>query len=244
MNMENNNILITGGSRGIGLGLVEKLIDKNEILVVSRNEKNLEELKKKYPKLKIYPCDMGSMSSIDSLVEYIKANFKDINVVVNNAGIQKTINLMDEDITLEEIRINLEGPMYLNSKLINYIKYKNNPYIINVSSQLAMLTMAKYPLYCATKAALHSYTKSLRYQLKDSGINVVEILPPAVDTELNLEERQKNNFKVDLPVEKYVDDVLMKLSKGNLEIFFEENEEKMKGSNEYELDKISSFMNK
>ncbi|MGL4739180.1 MAG: SDR family oxidoreductase [Sarcina sp.] len=244
MNIENNNILITGGSRGIGLGLVEKLIDKNEILVVSRNEKNLEELKKKYPKLNIYPCNMGDMSSVDSLVEYIKINFKDINVVINNAGIQKTINLMEKDIDLEEIKINLEGPIHLNSKLVDYIKSKDNPCIINVSSQLALITLAKYPLYCATKAAMHSYTKSLRYQLKDLGIRVIEILPPAVDTELNLEERQKNNFKVDLSVEKYVDDVLMKLKNGENEIFFEENKDKMKGSNEYELDKIFSFMNK
>lgn len=244
MNIENNNILITGGSRGIGLGLVEKLINKNEILVVSRNEKNLEELKKKYPKLKIYTCDMGNMSSIDNLIEYIKVNFKDINIVINNAGIQKTINLLEKDIDLEEMKINLEGPIYLNSKLIDCIKSKNNSCIINVSSQLALLTMAKYPLYCATKAAMHSYTRSLRYQLKDSKISVIEILPPAVDTELNIEERQKNNFKVDLSVEKYVDDVLLKLQTGETEIFFGENKEKMKGSNEYELDKIASFMNK
>lgn len=246
MNLEGNTILITGGSKGIGLALTQKLVDKNEIIICGRSKEALDEAKKLYPKIHTVVCDLGNEKEIVEFANYIKENFKNLNILVNNAGIQRDVDFSKENIDLDnfsEIKINLEAPIHLIQLLLGTIRKNNNPVIINVSSGLAFMTLARVPMYCATKAAMHSFTKSLRYQLKEEGIKVIEIIPPAVDTNLNPEGRAKVKFDM-VGVDEYIDEVMIGLKEGKDEIGFGGNLERINISTKKDLEKIFGFMNK
>lgn len=246
MKLKNNTILITGGSRGIGLELVKNLIDNNEIIICGRSIDALNDAKELYPKVNIIPCDLALKSERVKLVIYLTNHFKNLNVIINNAGIQKDIDFLNEDLDsheFDELKINLEAPIHLIQLLLPIIRENENPTIINVSSGLAFMTLARAPLYCATKAAMHSFTKSLRHQLKDV-VEVIEIIPPAVDTNLNQEARGKLNFKVDLKAPEYIAEVITGLENGNPEIGFNGSLEKFNTSTKKDLEEIFNFMNK
>lgn len=178
---------------------------------------------------------------------HIKMNFRGMNVLINNAGIQKYYNLSEENIDFEdfkEIQLNLEAPIDLNSKFLEILKNNENPTIINVSSGLAFHTLATVPVYCATKAALHSYTKSLRHSLKKEGIKVIELIPPAVDTELNMEGRISRNINIDLKVDEFCDNIILKLETQANEIAFGNMIDDINNKTKNDRDKIFEFMNK
>lgn len=246
MDLKNNTILITGGSKGIGLELVKNLIDDNEIIICGRSIEALNEAKKLYPKVHVIPCDLGLKSERVKLVIHLNNHFKNLNVIINNAGIQKDIDFLHPDLDsheFDELKINLEAPIHLIQLLLPLIRENKNPTIINVSSGLAFMTLARAPLYCATKAGIHSFTKSLRHQLKGV-VEVIEIIPPAVDTNLNQEAREKLNFKVDLKTPEYVAEVIECLKNGDPEIGFGDSLEKFNSSSKKDLEKIFNFMNK
>lgn len=247
MNLEGNKILITGASKGIGLGFLERLVEKNEILAVSRNLENLEMLKEKYPSIDIFACDLSEPYERERLASYIEVNFRRMNVLINNAGIQKYFDLSEENIDFgdfDEIRLNLEAPIHLNNLLLGTLRLNENSVIINVSSGLAFHTMASVPIYSATKAALHSYTKSLRHALKNDGIKVVEIIPPAVDTELNFEGRQERGIKFDLKVPEFCDDIIQKLATDADEVAFADMMDDINNKTKKDREKIFEFMNR
>lgn len=247
MNLEGNKILITGASKGIGLGFLERLVEKNEILAVSRNLEELEKLKEKYPSIDIFACDLSEPYERERLASYIEVNFRRMNVLINNAGIQKYFDLSEEKIDFgdfDEIRLNLEAPIHLNNLLLGTLRLNENPVIINVSSGLAFHTMASVPVYSATKAALHSYTKSLRHALKNDGIKVIEIIPPAVDTELNFKGRQERGIKFDLKVPEFCDDIIQKLATDADEVAFANMMDDINNKTKKDREKIFEFMNR
>jgi uncharacterized oxidoreductase len=174
MDTKGNKILITGGATGIGLELAKLLYPDNELYICGRRKEKLEEAKLLLPKIHIM---VGDVRNAKNIVEWAK----DINVLINNAGIQKPMDLSKPD--FEEIDINLKAPIELSALFIPLLKEKDSA-IINVTSGLAFVPISRLPLYCATKAAMHSYTLSLRHQLKDTKIKVFEIIPPTVDTDL------------------------------------------------------------
>ena len=172
MKIQGNTVLITGGATGIGFALAESFIHAgNTVIICGRREDKLKEAKKKLPQIYPRACDLTKEKERESLFNWAKENFKDINILINNAGIQ----------TMIDLKKGAQEPV--NGK--NEIETKRKEAaIINVSSGLAFVPIAAMPVYCATKAAIHSFTVSLRYQLRDTPIKVFELVPPAVDTEL------------------------------------------------------------
>lgn len=188
MNLSGNTILITGGATGIGLALAKHLSQQgNQVVICGRSEAALQRAKRDVPALVTRVCDVADTESRRSMVGWLKANHPNLNVLVNNAGVQhhRDFNNDPEVGTLDqEIAINLTAPIHLIAELLPILRQQPQAFIVNVSSGLAFSPMADVPVYCATKAAIHSFTLSLRHQLKPTRIRVIEVAPPIVDTSL------------------------------------------------------------
>ena len=185
MELSNNKILITGGATGIGLGLTQRFIEeKNVVIICGRRESALEEVKAKFPTVIIKVCDLSIENERIALYEWIAENHADLNVLVNNAGIQKWVSVDDEgfyESMKTELSTNIEAPLHLTSLFINL---KSLTTVMNVTSGLAFSPFAKVPVYSATKAFFRSFTLSLRHLLKAKNVEVIEIIPPALNTDL------------------------------------------------------------
>jgi uncharacterized oxidoreductase len=189
MKVTGNTVLITGGATGIGFALAEAFLNTgNKVIVCGRKENRLAEAKAKLPQLNIVVCDLSKKEERASFYISITDKFKDINVLVNNAGIQNIVDFKKgtQDLLAgeDEIEINLVAPVYLSAFFIPVFLTKEETAIINISSSLGFVPKANKPVYSATKAAIHSFSLSLRYQLKDTSIKVFEVIPPMVDTGL------------------------------------------------------------
>ena len=200
MKTTGNTILITGGATGIGFSLAEAFVKAgNEVIICGRREAKLKEAKRKLPQLHITVCDLSKESKRKFLYEWVCSNFSDINILVNNAGIQRMIDFKRGVNELffgeDEIEINLKAYIHLCALFTPLFMEKADTAIINVSSGLSFVPIADMPVYCATKAAIHSFTQSLRYQLKDTPTKVFEVIPPMVDTELDGGTREIRDVK-------------------------------------------------
>lgn len=191
MDVKGNTILITGGAMGIGFALAEAFSGLgNNVIICGRRQDRLDEAKQKLPNIHIKKCDISKKEDQKMLFEWINSEFKDLSILINNAGIQRPIDFRKgtEDLLKneDEIDINLKAQMYLSAYFIPMLSKQKEAAIVNVSSGLGFSPMANYPIYSATKAAIHSFTISLRHQLKDTSIKVFELVPPLVyDTELH-----------------------------------------------------------
>ncbi|MDP4199699.1 MAG: SDR family NAD(P)-dependent oxidoreductase [Bacteroidota bacterium] len=188
MNLSGNTILITGGATGIGLAMARAFVAaSNTVLVSGRRDAKLMEAKVAIPELLTKVSDISDASERTSLADWARS--EGVNILINNAGIQREIDLKRGIPALDEgdneFRINFEGAVYLTAGLMPHLLKQQNAAICNVSSGLGFIPIASMPIYCATKAAIHSYTISLRHQLQPTGIKVFEIIPPTVDTELD-----------------------------------------------------------
>ncbi|MGD0729420.1 MAG: SDR family oxidoreductase [Candidatus Micrarchaeaceae archaeon] len=189
MNTRNNTVLITGGATGIGFALAESFLKLgNKVIICGRREDKLKEAEQKCPDLYTIRCDLSSKKECELLYQHIALKFENLNILVNNAGIQKRVDFTkgardfdDED----EIDINLKAPIYLSSYFVPLLSKHKESAIINVSSGLGFVPLSFVPVYSATKAAIHSFTISLRHQLKSTSIKVFEVIPPTVDTDLD-----------------------------------------------------------
>jgi uncharacterized oxidoreductase len=191
-----NTVLITGVATGIGLALAEAFSKKgNEVIICGRRKNKLLEAQKKLPKLHIKVCDISKDRNRKALFDWATSNFTNLNILVNNAGIQRQIDLTKGIADLEsgedEIRVNLEAPILLSALFIPHLIKQKRSAIINVSSGLAFVPIAAMPVYCATKAAIHSFSLSLRHQLTRTGVKIYEVVPPTVDTELDKGARER-----------------------------------------------------
>jgi len=253
MNVTGNNILITGGATGIGLALAERFLKAgSQVTVCGRREAALREAQAKNPGLKIRVCDVGSPDERIRLMEWAKAEKPGFNVLVNNAGIQRRgVNLAETenwDAIHQEIAINLEAPIHLARLFAEYLsKHREpkaaapagvTPAIINVTSGLAFVPLAMVPVYCATKAALHSFTLSLRHHLAKTPIKVIEIIPPAVNTDLG--GPGLHDFGV--PLDEFSDAVFSRLHGDELEIAYGFAQKSSRASRQ-ELDGMFEQMN-
>ncbi len=187
MQTSNNVILITGGTSGIGRQLVKQFDALgNKIVVAASNEARLADLKLQYPNIFTVACDLGDGAAVRQLIATCLTNHSDINVLINNAGIQYNYQWTNETDGMNKIetenRVNLTSPMQIIYGLLPLLTAKPAAAIVNVSSGLAFAPKKSVPVYCATKAALHSATKTLRYQLEATSVKMFEIIPPLVDT--------------------------------------------------------------
>ena len=189
MNLNDNIILITGGSSGIGFEMAKIfLANKNKVIITGRNMEKLENAKEKLDDVSIFQSDVSNPDSIKELYESISNEFPSLNVLINNAGVMVSTNLQDHNLSptelTKEIDINLKGTIWMNDAFLPLLKKNGNAAIVNVSSGLAFVPLPISAVYCATKAAVHSYTLSLRAQLRNTEVKVFELAPPATQTEL------------------------------------------------------------
>lgn len=217
MKISDNKILITGGASGIGLGLAERFLkENNAVIVCGRRESRLKEVSEKFPSIITRACDLSKASEREGLFNWISAEHNDLNVLVNNAGIQQRMSVTDHDFytrSKEEIDINIEAPVHLTSL---FIKLKSLDTVINVTSGLSFAPLTSVPVYSASKAFFHSFTLSLRHLLKPRNIEVIELIPPALNTDLG-----GRSIHSEAPhVAVFIEAVFEQLKQGKTEITF------------------------
>lgn len=197
MNLTGNTVLITGGTSGIGLALAKSFnMLNNKVIICGRREERLQEIKSKNDGMVTKVCDITDAQQRVDLAEWVLQEYPDTNVLINNAGIQLHSNLTNTgDLASihKEIETNLVAPIHFTQLFTGYLSRRETAAIINISSGLAFVPLAAAAVYSATKAAIHSLTLSLRYQLRNTTIKVFEIAPPSVDTELGYQHREDQN---------------------------------------------------
>lgn len=223
MKLTGNTILITGATSGFGLAFAEQFLhDGNTVIICGRRADRLADIKSKHPGIITRQCDVTEELERKSLYEWAISNYPALNVLINNAGIQLVTDLtkpVDLDLVRMEMETNFIAPVHLASLFAPHLKMVHDPVIINISSGLAFVPIAFMPVYCATKAAIHSLTLSLRHQLRDTAIEVVEIAPPSTDTELGHQRREdKTQSHGGIPIAAFLAEAMEELGKGTLEI--------------------------
>ena len=208
--LQNNNILITGGTSGIGFELVKRFYElDNRIIVSSSSKTNLEKLKLEFPNITTIVCNLSDFISVQNLITRCLNEHGDINIVINNAGIQYNYTWTEEPDGFKKIimetNVNFISPMLLCYGLLPILTEKESSAIINVSSGLAFAPKMQAPVYCATKAAVHNATKALRYQLENTEVKVFEIIPPLVDTAMT-KGRGKGKISPEALVDEFLQD--------------------------------------
>ena len=222
MNIIGNTILITGGTSGIGLAFAEEFIKEgNKVIITGRRADRLDAIKKRLPEIITKVSDVADASQRTELAAWISQNHPDTNILINNAGVQFITDfnkIIDFGKVHTEIETNLIAPVHLASLFIPHLKNKQNAAIINVTSGLAFVPIALMAIYCASKAAMHSLTMSLRYQLRETGINVFEIAPPSVDTELGHDRREdKTQTHGGIPVAEFIEGAMAAIKNDEFE---------------------------
>lgn len=227
MNSSNNKILITGGASGIGLGLTERFIrENNTVIICGRREAALNEVVAQFPSVITRVCDLSIADERKALYQWIQDEHSDLTVLVNNAGIQQWMSVADDNFferAQAEIQVNIEAPIHLASLFIQLPALTS---IINVTSGLAFVPLTKVPVYSATKAFFHSFTLSLRALVKPRGIEVIELIPPALNTDLG----GKGLHDQAPPVSAFIDAIFEQLKQGKTELTFGFSEAMTKAS--------------
>ncbi len=212
---------MTGGGSGIGLALAEAFLKKgNDVIVAGRSESKLAAARAKG--LKTLTVDLSSSDAIASFAKEAVAKHPSLNVVIHMAGIMKNENLpkgSDPSIITETVATNLLAPLLLTQALLPHLLTKSEATVMTVTSGLAYVPLALTPTYSATKAAIHSYSESLRWQLRETNVRVIELVPPYVRTAL-MGERQAQDPNA-MPLEEFVSEVLTLLEKGGDQILVE-----------------------
>ncbi len=189
MNISKNTVLITGGASGIGFAFAKKFLEfNNTVIILGRNAEKLEQAKSAFPDVITYQCDLNNTTQVDQLAVLFENEYRNVNILVNNAGIQYNYHFLEEPNTRfkveQEIGINLIAPLRLTSLFLPLLVQQESAAIINVSSGLGFVPKESAPVYCAAKAGLHIFSKALRYQLEASSVKVFEMIPPLVDTNM------------------------------------------------------------
>jgi uncharacterized oxidoreductase len=211
MKTTGNTILITGGGSGIGRALAEAFHRLgNQVIIAGRGQKTLDETTAANPGMKSLTLDVSDPKSIQSFAAQVTKDHPSLNVFINMAGIMQPENLLDEPFDLstaeKTITTNLLGPIRLTTAFLPSLRKQPHATIMNVSSGLAFVPLTMTPTYCATKAAIHSYTQSLRYQLKATNVEVIELIPPYVQTTL-MGDQQANDPNA-MPLEEFITEVM------------------------------------
>jgi uncharacterized oxidoreductase len=221
MILSGRTILITGGSGGIGLAFALKFVELgNEVIVTGRRESVLEEVKKRHPKLNTIQSDVADPAQIAALAARVRMEFPKLDVLMNNAGIMlhKNLKAPAADLAglMTEMNVNVGGVISMTSAFIDILR-ANKGTVINTSSALAFVPLPSAPIYSATKAAIHSYTQSLRFQLEETGVEVIELMPPAVKTDLAADITEGDGFTM-ITTDELVKQSFASLKVGALEI--------------------------
>ncbi len=223
MKTSGNTVLVTGGGSGIGLALTEALVRQgNQVIICGRRRDRLKAVQARLPGVSFRVCDISRTRSRHALVNWLLPEFNQLNILVNNAGVQRQVDFLKGPKDLgevdEEVSINLLAPIHLSAQLLPHLKKKKEAGIVNVSSGLAFTPLAIVPVYCATKAAIHSWSLSLRHQLRNTSVRVFEVAPPMVATELTGERRRPEAGNFVMSAEAVAAGILEALGKDRYEV--------------------------
>lgn len=221
MKLTGNTVLITGGTSGIGLALAKAFaLRDNKVITCGRSNEKLKSVSQDQPNIVGFRCDIANDIERNGLVDFVSEKFPDLNILINNAGIQKNYSFLDSldfsELIDEEINVNLIAHLKLTSCILPQLVKKSSAGIVNVTSALAFVPKQSAPIYCTTKAAMHNFTKVLRYQLENTPVKVFEIIPALVDTEMT-----KGRGKGKISPEELADEVLRGIEADKFEIRIE-----------------------
>ncbi|AJE53071.1 SDR family oxidoreductase [Paenibacillus polymyxa] len=218
MKLTGNTIFITGGGSGIGRALAEALHNLgNKVIISGRRKERLEETIKANPGMSAVELNVQDPASIKATAKQLIEKYPDVNVLINNAGIIQSddaAGVIDEDVLISTVTTNLLGPIRLTSAFIEHLKAKEEAVVINTTSILGFVPLATTAVYSATKAALHTYTLSQRYMLKDTSVKVIEIVPPWVQS--------NNDEPRAMPLDSFIDVTIKILGTDTDEVLVEE----------------------
>jgi uncharacterized oxidoreductase len=223
MKLTGNTILITGGGTGLGLAMARSFLEQgNQVLVCGRRLEKLEEARRSLPSLQTYRCDVSNAGERKHLLDTVRSDGYQVNVLVNNAAVMRIYDLanaqkLDTETVLMDLQTNLAAPIEMVNLFLDRLRERPGATIINISSPGGLVPVARVPIYCASKAALHSYTLSLRHQLRGS-VRVIEVYPPSVDTPM----MEKVSLRT-VSVEQFSRALMSRLAKGDEEIWLGES---------------------
>lgn len=216
MKVTGQTVLITGGSQGIGLALAKKLARMgNLVIAAGRDAKKLESARKEVPELATYPCDISREEERMSLAAKLSKQYPNLSILINNAGIQYqsrfAVDPPSLDMIHQELETNFVAAVRLSSLLLPGLLKQQQAAIVNISSGLAIAPKADAPIYCASKAALSAFSRSLRYQLESTPVQVFDVLAPLVDTPMT-EGRGRGKISP----ERFADELVARIAKDKL----------------------------
>lgn len=223
MDLKNSTILLTGGTSGIGLEFVKQLTEEGaNIVITGRNLAALKETKKQFQNIHIFQSDVSSPYNVRQLYHDVTSQFPDLNIIINNAGEMRLIDLQDISIDLEnitrEIDINLSGTIHMVHQFLPHLLKKKSAAVVNVSSGIAFMAYSSAPVYSASKAGVRAYTQALRLQLEETNVKVFELIPPGVNTSLQNDWVMQPNPSMMMDVDKMVNVAIKGLLKDRPEI--------------------------
>jgi uncharacterized oxidoreductase len=222
MNITGNTILITGGGSGIGRALAEAFLERgNDVIVTGRSRDKLAAVESANPGIHTYQLDVDDPSAISAFSKQVIEDFPALNILVNNAGIMRAESVLDGSTATAEATIttNLLGPIRLTTALLPHLMSRPDAAVLTVSSGLAFLPRGDFPAYCATKAAIHSYSQTLRVQLRGTSVQIIELVPPYLQTELT--GPQQANDPNAMPLADYISQTMALLEARADEILVE-----------------------
>ncbi|NOW96464.1 SDR family oxidoreductase [Mucilaginibacter sp. SG564] len=223
MELQNSTVLITGGTSGIGLELVKQLTEQAaDIIITGRDLNKLHETQRQFPKIHIFQSDVSDPEHIRQLYDDATRQFPDLNILINNAGEMRLLDLQDTGKSLRnitrEIDINLSGTIQMVNQFLPHLTKKRSAAIVNVSSGIAFMPYSVAPVYSASKAGVRAYTQALRLQLKGTGVKVFEMIPPGVKTNLQNDWVLPANPSMMMEVDKMVSIAIKGLQKDKAEL--------------------------
>lgn len=186
MNLHNKRLIITGGTSGIGYELVRQLHPENNLIIIGRNQKKLDKLSDTFKGLATFKADLSDLKQVEKIADEIGQCYSDIDGIIHNAAVQYTPHFLDKrfkyDSISREIALNFTSVCCLTSTLLPLLRHKERAFILNMGSGLGLVPKTGSAIYCATKGALNIFTQSLRHQLEDTNISVLQAIMPLVDT--------------------------------------------------------------
>ena len=226
MKLQNSTILITGGASGIGLEFLKQLSHQGvaQIIITGRDRRKLEQTKRQFPSVYTVQSDVSNPQEIEQLYHEVIQKFPALNIIINNAGIMRNLDLQDTSLDLaditREVDTNLSGTIRMVHQFLPHLKAQKTAAIVNISSGLAFIPLPLSPIYSATKAGVHAYTQVLRLQLKSTNINVFEVAPPSTETPLQdaFSNIDMGSSSPVMKVDKMVNETIRGILKDKLEI--------------------------